>query len=190
MTTSDIQLCTLYTQSYLFKMKNVTMSPSCLSTLGTTHCFRINFEIRTAADKTLHGLTSYRSCSSHKALLPSAPQSIAPWHLKAPCSLLPWPLPIPGTFSPAFQTPLPALAPYSRSGFRLMHHFLGTAAHTCYCIVAHSEAAAHLCSRPRITVSLHIYFVTNLFQAPERLRSPCGRGFQLGFFFSLPFKIQ
>lgn len=153
------------------------MSPSCLSTLGTTHCFRINFEIRTAADKTLHALTSYRSCSSHKALLPSAPQSIAPWHLKAPCSLLPWPLPIPGTFSPAFQTPLPALAPYSRSRFRLMHHFLGT-------------AAAHLCSRPRITVSLHIYFVTNLFQAPERLRSPCGRGFQLGFFFSLPFKIQ
>lgn len=125
MTTSDIQLCTLYTQSYLFKMKNVTMSSSCLSTLGTTHCFRINFEIRTAADKTLHALTSYRSCSSHKALLPSAPQSIAPWHLKAPCSLLPWPLPIPGTFSPAFQTPLPALAPYSRSGFRLIHHFLG-----------------------------------------------------------------
>lgn len=167
MTTSDIRLCTLYSQSYLFKMKNVTMSPCHLSTLGTTHYFRINIEIRPVADKTPHVLTSYLSCSSHTSLLPSALQSIVPWHLEAPCSLLPWPLPIPGIFSPGFQTPLPSLAPYSLLGFQLNRYFLRMASQTSYCITAHTYNTAYLCFIPCITVSLHIYFVTNLFQTPE-----------------------
>lgn len=144
MTTSDIRLCTLYSQSYHFKMKNVTTSPSCLSTLGTTRCFRIDIEIRTVA-KTLHVLTSYLSCSSHQSLLPSAPQPIVPWPLKALCSLLPWPLPIPGTFSPGFQIPLSSLAPYPCLGFQLHRHSLGMASQTSYYLIAHSYDAVFLC---------------------------------------------